>query len=432
MPRRLTVFLEAPPADGLRYAQDHFKEYVKPILVASGIDWDFVQGRKEGDVRAELAEKLRKQRLGFDPNNEDEDPVMKVRMSNGTKDFDGPQGDIIIGRNTWKEYVRGLHEGWLGPTVAPALPAPSTQEAIPQTTVQPDSGITLLSEPREATPDEKSGTEATPEEDNKPKKPPQPAPFISTSEYSSAPIPSTIPSEFAPSNPVPIPHVLGFLKTPQRLWRFLNRRQLADNIGRDVAAVILHTYGRPYSATSSGVERSAFAVDYQSDSASNSDEVDETSNRGQSQTSEQALALIAEEKDWHKSIKKPIAEATTQPERTWLDPVITDPRIASRMRRAELSADEEARAHSFVIPEEEIEGWIKGQFRTLFRYTAAVIKGTGKDNGPNIGDPEVDSVTGEGPVTSNQGFVPGVVAGMRMPSPTQPVGAGAGRMSKFQ
>ncbi|TGJ78125.1 hypothetical protein E0Z10_g10639, partial [Xylaria hypoxylon] len=30
MPRKLTIFLESPPADGLRVAQDHFTEYVKP------------------------------------------------------------------------------------------------------------------------------------------------------------------------------------------------------------------------------------------------------------------------------------------------------------------------------------------------------------------------------------------------------------------
>lgn len=35
MPRKLTVYLEAPPGDGLRNAQDHFTEYIKPVLAAS-------------------------------------------------------------------------------------------------------------------------------------------------------------------------------------------------------------------------------------------------------------------------------------------------------------------------------------------------------------------------------------------------------------
>ena len=76
MPRKLMVYIEAPPQDGLRLAQDHFKEYVKPVLVASGLDWDFVQGRKEGDVRAELAEDIRKHRMLHEGMMEEDDPVL--------------------------------------------------------------------------------------------------------------------------------------------------------------------------------------------------------------------------------------------------------------------------------------------------------------------------------------------------------------------
>lgn len=118
MPRKLTVFLESPPSDGLRSAQDHFKEYVKPILVASGLDWEFIQGRKEGDVRAELAEKIRNSRIPPEERTE-ESIVEEVRRRSGIKEYDGVRGDIILGRHTWKEYVRGLHEGWLGPLTEP-------------------------------------------------------------------------------------------------------------------------------------------------------------------------------------------------------------------------------------------------------------------------------------------------------------------------
>jgi len=120
MPRKLTIFLEGPPTDGLRVAQDHFKEYVKPILVASGLDWDFIQGRKEGDVRAELAERIRNSKLP--PDQRAEDAIAEVRKKTGIKEFNGINGDIVIGRHTWKEYVRGLHEGWLGPTTEPPKP----------------------------------------------------------------------------------------------------------------------------------------------------------------------------------------------------------------------------------------------------------------------------------------------------------------------
>ncbi len=51
--------------------------------------------------------------------------------------------------------------------------------------------------------------------------------------------------------------------------------------------------------------------------------------------------LQEEEADWHKSAKKPRKDDL---ERVWLDDVVMDPRIAERMRRFELSSEEEERA----------------------------------------------------------------------------------------
>jgi import inner membrane translocase subunit TIM54 len=361
MPRRLTVFLEGPPADGLRVAQDHFKEYVKPILVASGLDWEFIQGRKEGDVRAEIAERIRNSRL---PPEErvHEDPVEEARKKSGVQEFDGPRGDIVIGRHTWKEYVRGVHEGWLGPCTEPPkltveLPAgesgpPESEGKEPMMETLP--GITLLSEPKEAvpegTPEEKAGEKS----DEKPKKPPQPKPFISTLEYRTAPTPHELPVEFDPSQPISFPHILGFLNTPRRLYRFLHRRVLADSIGRETAAIILSTY-RPYHTTSENLPPSSFSEDEQNSQSQDSET---------SQVAEQQTVLMEEEKEWHKKARERV---DGEPERTWIEPVVLDPRIASRMRRAELTPEDEARARAIVVPEVEVEGWIKGGIRNLYR-----------------------------------------------------------------
>jgi import inner membrane translocase subunit TIM54 len=350
MPRKLTVFLEGPPTDGLRVAQDHFKEYVKPILVASGLDWDFIQGRKEGDVRAELAEKIRNLRLPSGQKTED-DTISDVRRGAGIREFEGPRGDIVIGRHTWKEYIRGLHEGWLGPLTEPAQP----QEQKPVEDSPPEiepiietlPGITINPAPVES-------SEKAPEDD-KPKKPPQPPPFITTFEYPSVATPSDLPVEFDPSAPISFPHILGFMNTPTRLYRFLNRRFLADSIGRETAAIILSTY-RPYHTSSSAVPTSFAADQEESPQIQDGEE--------NPQVAEQQTALVEEEKEWHKNAKKRTEE---DPERTWLDPVVLDSRIAARMRRFELTAEDEARAKTIVVPEEEIEGWIKGSLRSLAR-----------------------------------------------------------------
>lgn len=373
MPRKLTVFLEGPPTDGLRVAQDHFKEYVKPILVASGLDWEFVQGRKEGDVRAELAERIRNSRLPVEERTE-EDIVVETRRKSGIKEFEGPKGDIVIGRHTWKEYVRGVHEGWLGPLTEP--PKPVEEKSIEDTkekeAMETMPGITLLSEPKEAG-DVPPAEETSKIADDKPKKPPQPSPFISVSAYPTALSPPDLPMELDPSTPISFPHILGFLNTPKRLYRFLNRRVLADSIGRETAAIILSTY-RPYHTTSSEIP-SSFASEDADGATQNGGNENQTSVPG---TAELQSALIEEEKEWHKKAR---IRVDGEPERTWLEPVVLDPRIASRMRRFELRPEDEARARTIVVPEEEIEGWIKGGIRSLGREGIKML-GFGKENKP--------------------------------------------------
>jgi import inner membrane translocase subunit TIM54 len=385
MPRKLTVFLEGPPTDGLRVSQDHFKEYVKPILVASGLDWEFIQGRKEGDVRAELAEKIRNQRLPPDQRTED-DPVSEARLKSGIKEFTGPRGDIVIGRHTWKEYVRGLHEGWLGPLKEPSKPAEEkslddAQNKEAEAPIQTLPGISIDSTPRDANSlPEAEGTPETPSAlTDKPKKPPQPPPFIFTKEYTSASTPPDLPAEFDPSSPIAFPHILGFLNTPKRLYRFLNRRVLADSIGRETAAIVLSTY-RPYHASVTSSDPTSFTPDDVEQLPQNSDA--ETGKVPQ--VAEQQLALIEEEKEWHKNAR---IKKEGEPERTWLDPVVLDPRIATRMRRFQLSPEDQAKANAIVVPEEEIEGWIKGGLRSLARK-GKVAAGFGKNKRKEENDEE--------------------------------------------
>jgi import inner membrane translocase subunit TIM54 len=353
-PRKLTIYLSSPPGDGLRVAQDHYTEYVKPILAASGLDWEFVQGRREGDVRAYVAERVRRLRRSWETNDEPdptkeptkEEIVEAFRRERGIKEYDGVKGDVVIGRHTWKEYIRGLHEGWLGPLTAPPEPQPLPAAAAPE-----------FSEDKPA--EEKPAEEKPAEEEKKPKRPPQPRPHNTTADYPTSPLPSLIPSAFDPSAPIREPHLLGFFNTPTRLYRFFNRRKLADEIGREVAAVCLCTY-REYRQLAA--EETDFA------SPTNPDTTQP------SQQYEQQRELAWEEKDWVKTVWKEHdpkdAEAAEIPERVRAKPVVMDSRIAERMRRFQLMPEDEERASRIVVPEEEVEGWIKGKLRQLYRWGA--------------------------------------------------------------
>jgi import inner membrane translocase subunit TIM54 len=338
LPRKLTIYLEAPPGDNIRVAQDHFIEYVKPILAASGMDWEFVQGRMQGDVRAALAEKIRRQRRTQERPDEpidvtDESIVEELRSKSGIPPYDGVKGDVVIGRHTWKEYMRGLHEGWLGPLDPPT-------EAVPELKPLTDDNVELNPEETEEKPEEKK------EEEKKPQRPPQIKPYNTTDDYASATLPFQTPAEFSPSTVIPFPHRLG--------W-FFNRRKLADNIGREVAAVC-------FAASREWREADGHF--------------------------EQELVLQHEEKDWPKSTWKDEPQEDDKPveppkEKIWTSPMVVDARLATRMRRFEITSEDENRAARIVVPEEDIEGWIKGSLRSLWRWGASSL--SSKPKGPNVG-----------------------------------------------
>lgn len=364
LPRKLTVYLEAPPGDGLRVAQDHFIEYVKPVLAASGLDWEFVQGRQQGDVRAAVAEKVRRSRMaherpGQEPPKTDDALVEDMRKKMGVPQYEGVKGDVVIGRHTWKEYVRGLHEGWLGPLDPPPPPPPPAQ---PEAVVE--AGAPETEAPM--TIDGKEGDQNEEKKDEKPSRPPQPPPHNSPDDYASASLPAHVPAEFSPSAPIPFPHRLGFTQTFVRLGRFFNRRTLADDVGRDIAAVCLAA-GREWREAADGQH-------------------------------EQQLALAHEEADWPKRIWKDGADeqpdddtaaAEQSPkEKIWTAPVVLDGRIAQRMRRFEMTPEDEARAAAIVVPEDEVEGWVKGSLRGLWRWGARALES--KPKGPNVGNLDDD------------------------------------------
>lgn len=356
LPRRLTVFISAPPADGLVAARDNFQEYVKPILVAAALDWDAIEGRREGDVRAGIAEKIRKLRQkrgeqSAEPMEEGVEELLEAqRQRSGIKEWSGPLGDIVIGRHTWKEYVRGLHEGWLGPLDAPgvetpetkAVPSPPTIEATPETSgsgtdssspasTDDASPTAVIETPKPEEPEKPK------EDESKPKKKKQPPPFIMTAEYDNATLSRSCPQALGPVAVIPQQHLLGFFNFPIRIYRFLNKRKVADQIGRETAAAVLGAY-RPFEAPTEGAG------------------VSEDGHSGAQ--SEQNRLLAHEEPDWHKTATK--RDDDDKKERVWLDDMVLDPRIAERMRRFVLDAEVEERAKS--APSNEEKSW----FRSLW------------------------------------------------------------------
>lgn len=362
MDRRVAIVLGAPPGDGIRSVREHFTEYVKPVLVAGGVDWDVVEGRREGEVRRGMAERIRRvrRRKGERAETEIERDagvaLAEMRERTGIVEFPGVGGEIVIGRHTWKEYVRGLHEGWLGGIDPPKEKKEESkqEQKIEDNEYQPlvqhleeaPAGDAEAQEQPPATSDDASPTTTEPpeEETKKPDKPVIPTPHNTPASYPNSNLPPSIPAELSPASPIQFPHILGFLNTPKRIWRFLNRRHLADDIGRQTAAAVLAAH-RPFREDEPATP-----------------EHDSNSEDQPLAHWEQQSVLEREEKDWHKS-----ARAEKEGERVWLDDVVIDPRIGRRMRKFELEPGDEERAREIWRGSQGIPGRRKGDRGDLER-----------------------------------------------------------------
>lgn len=350
MPRRITIILAGPPGDSLRVAREHFHDYIKPVLVAGGLDWEVIEGRREGEVRAGLAEKIRKLRRrngessAVEPSGNTEDELVEqLRTSVGIEDWDGVQGDLVLGRHTWKEYIRGLHEGWLGPidpsaenpaknltsTVA-EFPDPVTQATFIPTNPPPIDPSTSSEDSTTSAQDTTSVDSSPQPADPAPspkKKPSATPPYILPPDYATATIPPSTPVSLTPTLVLPLPNLLGFLNTPTRMYRFLTRRHLADQTGALVAALVLATQSRPYEIdiafTSSGSTNSEPRLRW-----------------------EQEDVLRNEEAEWHNIAWADDKDTDNEPprERVWRENMIIDYRIGERMRVFELDERERERA----------------------------------------------------------------------------------------
>ncbi|RMZ79178.1 hypothetical protein DV738_g3465, partial [Chaetothyriales sp. CBS 135597] len=255
LPRTINVILAAPPGDSLAASQIYFKEYVKPVLVAAALEYDLIQGRREGDVRYGVAEQIR-----------------RLRRKKGEKGDAKQEGEEEPQPDT--EQLLDAFRQMTGVYAAPGVKA-----------------------------------------------------YIPTSAYSSAQLSPYTPNILEPSQPFHQYHLLGFLKTPIRMWHFLNQRKLADECGRQAAAVVLAAY-RPYHESQAD------------DSLTSSSPSSEQTHH---QSWEQQTVNEVDELTWVKSVRKP-KKIDESKERIWMADVVLDQRIASRMRRFELDPEEEARA----------------------------------------------------------------------------------------
>ena len=120
-PRKVIVYATRSPGDDdYDKAGRYFKKYVKPVLVAAGIDWEITNGTKHGGLARELQARIHERRrklLGLEPWDETSEalgqPITPFSLSPQQelqRELDG--GVVLVGRPALKEWAWALKHGW--------------------------------------------------------------------------------------------------------------------------------------------------------------------------------------------------------------------------------------------------------------------------------------------------------------------------------
>lgn len=304
VPRKLSIFIAPPPDDFLEESLKHFRRYIKPILNAAAIDYDIYTEGRQGEIRSQVAEKMRQLRrkaledeqkkeeqarleayskswskwikedvpnvfkkLGRNKDEEAEvlvdrhelytpadvlglykifDPLQPVR--DDVKDAVHTGGVICVGRGSYKEYVNGIHEGLLGPLEKP-------EEKIEEPKIEPLDNDAESDKKEDKVEIDDFGQK---DEGEQKKQEPIPKPYIRATEYESA----ELAPEFDFANTVrddknvpllfeqplyvfQVPRLSGIANWPRKIYRFFTKRELAESVSSQTLAIV---YGesRPF------------------------------------------------------------------------------------------------------------------------------------------------------------------------------------------
>ncbi|QLG72132.1 hypothetical protein HG535_0C04860 [Zygotorulaspora mrakii] len=188
-------------------------------------------------------------------------------------------GVICLGRGAYKEYITGLHEGLLGPLEAPvkvrvanADDKQSSQIQSAETNVacetitesqseEPNVGADSNANEDEKHSEEEHSEEKQSEKDSKSK---ISKPFITPADYANVEIPhelslsgqssvvrdpkTNIPLLLhQPVLAISVPNLVGFLKIPERIYRFYRKRYYCEEVCSAVTDLVVQKNIRPFS-----------------------------------------------------------------------------------------------------------------------------------------------------------------------------------------
>ncbi|KAF9574664.1 mitochondrial import inner membrane translocase subunit tim54 [Mortierella alpina] len=111
MPRKVTVYMTAPPGDGIHKTRHYFKQFIKPVFDAAAMDYEVREGLTEGQIQSMVAADVRKKRqiaagkASALTEEEQNAPIVPLKSIS--------DGIVVLGRIALAEVLQGYNDGCL-------------------------------------------------------------------------------------------------------------------------------------------------------------------------------------------------------------------------------------------------------------------------------------------------------------------------------
>ncbi|KAG0266475.1 mitochondrial import inner membrane translocase subunit tim54 [Mortierella polycephala] len=141
MPRKITVYIMAPPGDGIHKTRHYFKQFIKPVFDAAALDYEVREGLAEGQIQSMVAADVRKKRqvaagkASALKEAETNAPVTPLKSIS--------DGVVVLGRIALAEVLQGYNDGCLQSLDDPE-PAAAVSEMVEEAEISPKDEAALL------------------------------------------------------------------------------------------------------------------------------------------------------------------------------------------------------------------------------------------------------------------------------------------------
>ncbi|OZJ05056.1 hypothetical protein BZG36_02098 [Bifiguratus adelaidae] len=253
MPRKVTVYITAPPGDTIEKSRIWFRDYVKPVFVAAALDYEVKEAREPEQLRSMVCEEIRQRRKKAESTLNEEggkpqhstDPLAKFLTPQ--QDAKALNGIVTIGRVAWREMLNGLNEGCHVTLADPVKPDTSDATEGEEGDAAPGNHSEITGEPATAGDAAKIPQQSLASKDQTLlQNNSVSASADGTNPSSQDEVPYfSLPPAFAPVSYVPQYNLIGWANIPKRIWLWINDYERVAEIG-EYAVTIALEHTRPF------------------------------------------------------------------------------------------------------------------------------------------------------------------------------------------